>query len=289
MGLVEGVNATTFATLPDADAYPAAVTVGADSTVYTGSYSTGAIWAIDPAGNVRELPNTRAAIGAVSGLVAAPDGTLYVVDQNDDDPRTAGGDLKRVTPEGIIEPFAAIDDERGFIAPDDVELDGAGRVYVTDRGRNEVWRFEPDGVGALWWSPGEAGGAVTGLAYDATGDMMIVTDPETSTLYRVSIADASGEVLYQNPPDAASPPGFDGAAVAPDGALYVAALAQNGVVTLRDGGLVYLAGNFRGASDVAFAAPNRLYVTNFDQSSLVLPLVEPRLPFALDVVTLDSE
>ena len=47
-----------------------------------------------------------------------------------------------------------------------------------------------------------------------------------------------------------------------------------------------IAGHFRGASDVEFAAPNRLYVTNFDQSSIVLPIVRPQLPFAIDVIEL---
>ena len=293
VSLEKGLTVAQFAALPDKDAYPAAVAVGPDGTVYTGSYATGAVWAIGASGQPRELPGTRAGIGAVAGLAVAPDGAILVVDQADSDPRTLGGDVKRIGPDGKIAVFATIPDARGFLTPDDVELDSAGRVYVTDRGRDQVWRFDADGKGGVaWWTPPAEPdgkhGAVTGLAYDAAHDTLIVTDPDLNVLYRVSIADAKGSVLYRDPADDRTPPGFDGATAAPDGTLYVASLGQNGIVTLRDGQLVYVAGEFRGSSDVAFAKPDKLYVANFDQSSLLLPLIQPRLPFALDVMTLPS-
>jgi sugar lactone lactonase YvrE len=280
-----------FATLPDNDAYPAAVTAAPDGTVYTGSYATGAIWAIDPAGNVRELPGTRDAIGAVTGLAVAPDGSLLVVDQLDTDPRSAGGDIKHVVPDGDVTHYADIIE--GFIAPNDIAFGAAGAFYVTDPGRNEVWRFVvgEDGApqGDVWWVPPAAEAntrnAVTGLAYDPTRDAIIITDPETNTIYRVAIADGSSETIYQHG-ERSNPPGFDGATVTSDGRLYVAALGQNGIALIENGDLDYIAGLFRGASDVEYVDPNRLYVTNFDQSSLIIPLLQPQLPFALDLIEL---
>ncbi|MEP7293048.1 MAG: hypothetical protein ABI835_14800, partial [Chloroflexota bacterium] len=97
--------------------------------------------------------------------------------------------------------------------------------------------------------------------------------------------DDATEVLYHHG-GRATPPGFDGAVVTPDGTLYVAALGQNGIARVEDGRLDYIAGLFRGSSDVDFGAPNCLYVTNFDQSSIVIPVVRPQLPFALDVIEL---
>jgi sugar lactone lactonase YvrE len=290
-----GVAVYQFAALPDSDAYPSSVAANLDNKVYTGSYATGAVWSIDMQGASTELPDTRDAIGAVSGMALAPDGTLYVVDQGDNDFRTAGGDVKRITPDGTIMTFAAIGDERGFITPDDVALDSEGRVYVSDRGRNEVWRFDADGTnGVNWWTPPEDPdprhtSAVTGLAYDAAHDAIIVTDPEQDTIYRVTIADAAGTVIYQAPPTNSLRPGFNGVTVTPDGQIYVAALGQNAVVRLDEGEtpqLVYIAGNFRGASDVAYVESGLIYVTNWDQSALGLPLVRPRLPFAIDVIDL---
>jgi sugar lactone lactonase YvrE len=290
VALVEGVTVREFAVLSDDDAYPAAVAVGPDGSVYTGSYVTGAIWRITPdAGVPNELPGSRETIGAVAGLAVGADGTLYVVDQIDSNPLTLGGEIKRITPDGRISLFAAPDDERGFVLPDDITLDPQGRVYVSDRGRAEVWRFEPDGSGgAVWWTPPEPTGqtrpAPTGLAYDAVTDAIIITDSNLNTIDRVPLTGGSTERLYQHR-GTEFVPGLDGVTVGPDGTIYAAALGQNGLVRLADGELEYLVGVFRGIADVAYFE-NRIYAANFDSFSLVVPLVRPRLPFALDVIEL---
>jgi sugar lactone lactonase YvrE len=293
VSLDAGISVAEFVVLPDDDAYPAAVAVAPDGTVYTGSYVTGALWAITPAGDVTEVPGTRDAIGAVSGLAAASDGAVYIVDQADADPRSSGGDIKRLLPDGTITIFATIDDERGFIAPDDVALDAAGNVYVSDRGRDEVWRFAPDGDGAVWWTPPILANIEqyepTGLAYDPAHEALLVTDGLNDVIYRVALADATTEILYSHDqrPNA---PGFDGLTLGADGAIYVAALGQKGVARLDENGiLAYVAGLFRGASDVDFSAPDRLYVTNFDSYALVVSFAQPSLPFTLSMIEWDSE
>ena len=114
------------------------------------------------------------------GLAVAPDGSLLVVDQLDTDPRSSGGKVLRVQNGGVV-PFT----DAPFVSPLDVTLDGAGHVYVSDSGTNQVWRFDADGSnGAVWWtSPAQASGSIhpaaTGLAYDAVRDAIIVTDPES--------------------------------------------------------------------------------------------------------------
>jgi len=287
VALREGVTVREFMTLPDNDAYPAAVAISPDGVVFTGSYVTGAIWAADSAGNVIEIPGTRDSIGAVSGLTFAPDGTIFVVDQLDSDVRTLGGALKSIKVDGTISDFATIDDERGFVLPDDIALDSQGRVYVSDRGRGEIWRFDADGSGGLaWWTPpaaeGETRHVPTGLAYDAVNDAMIVTDSNLNVIYRVAVADASAEAIYTHGSRDFAP-GLDGVAVTPDGVIYVAATAQNGVVTLKDGKLEYVAGQFRSPSDVDYR-DGKIYVANFDSFSLVVSAVTPRLPFAIDEI-----
>lgn len=291
VALHDDVTVSEFAALPDNDAYPAAVAVAPDGSVYTGSYVTGAVWKITPAGVVSEVPGTRDAIGAVAGLAVASDGTVYIVDQKDSDPRTSGGLVQRLNPDGSISAFATLEDSGGFIAPDDVALDAAGGVYVSDRGRDEVWRFSAeDGSGAVWWTPPPLSDAdqvePTGLAYDPVRDALLVTDGLNNLIYRVSVTTKTVETLYEHR-DAPNPPGFDGLTVTPTGVIYVAALGQRGVAQLETNGtLTYIAGLFRGVSDVDFAAPDRLYVTNFDSYSLAVSLAEPSLPFALDVITL---
>lgn len=291
-GLLPDVSVRPFASLPDNDAYPSSVAVAEDGTVYTGSFASGAIWAISPDGaQVTELPGTREAIGAVWSLATLPDGALLVLDVRDTDPRTGGGRVVRVAG-GAIEDYAVAAGDRGFIAPNDLAVTPDGALYVTDGGRNEVLEFTPGDGGALtssvWWAAPTpaAGGArpfLSGLAYDPARNALIITDPETNTIYRVALADGATEVLYEHG-GREFPPGFTGAAVAEDGTLYVAALGQNGIARVDEGALNYIAGLFRGANDVAIGPTDALFVPNFDQSALVVPLIAPQLPFAVDVI-----
>lgn len=290
VALTDAVTVREFAALPGDDAYPAAVAVAPDGTVYTGSFASGAVWAIDASGTPTEIPNTHEAIGAVVGLTVAPDGTLFVVDQVDTDPRTGGGNVKRVTPDGEVSVFADLFDERGFLVPDDVALDANGYLYVSDRGRDEVLRFDPDGGnGIVWWSSPRVDGVddyePTGLAYHPVLDALIITDSLLNTMYAVSDGSQTDSLYEHGSRD--NPPGFDGVTVTPAGDIYVAALGQNGIVRVADGELTYIAGLFRGASDVDYSAlTDSLYVTNWDQTALVYRVWPPQLPFALDGIDL---
>lgn len=291
--LVEGVSVQEFATLPDDDAYPAAVTVGSDGTVYTGSRATGAVWSISPDGQVSELPGTRETVGAVNGLEARQDGSLFVLDRLNSDPRASGGKVWRILASGEIEDFATIADANGFLSPGDITVDSAGRVYATDRGRGLVWQWDADGAdGRLWWvPPADIEGIVpTGLAYDVVNNAILVTDSEQNTVYRVAISETggsqgAGDLLFHYTEEV-NYPSFTGITVMPDGDIYIAALGQNGIVRLENGTITYVAGNFRGLNDVAAAPDGKIYAANFDARALVVPLIQPQLPFGIDVLTL---
>lgn len=299
VALRDGVTATEFFTLEDADAYPASLAVGPDGTVYTASYVTGAIWAADSAGSVRELTQTRHLLGAVSGMAAAPDGTLYVVDRLSADIGSRGGVVFRIGPDGTVTPFGGASGEQGFMLPDDIARDARGYIYVTDWGRDVVWRLPPEGGEAVvWWQPpaipGVSDYAPTGIAYDTLRAALIITDPTRDTVYLVpALANTPTEtaaltqVLYQHSGE--QTPGFDGVTVTPDGTIYLAALGINKLARLQNGALDYLAGSFRGGSDVDYALQAdgslRLYVSNWDQLSLLVKAITPRLPFGIDVIT----
>jgi hypothetical protein len=287
LALQDDVTVEQFAALPGEDAYPAAVTVSPTGTVYTGSYATGTLWSITPDGTVNEVPGSNDALPSITGLDFAADGTLYILARTSSDPRGAGGSIWRLGADGNLSKFATIEEEGGFIAPDDITVDAQGQVYATDRGRREVWRWNVDGTGGTaWWSSDEEEVVPTGLAYDAANNAVIVTDFSLNTVSRIPVEGGEAEEVYRYTATE-NLPSFDGVAAAPDGTLYVAALEQNGIVTFQDGEMVYLAGNFRGGNDVAIAPDGRLYVTNFDSRSLVVPGVRPQLPFALDLVTIN--
>ncbi len=286
-----GIIVEEFAILPDEDAYPAALTVSADGTVFTGSYDTGTVWSVSSGGEVSEVPGTRDRIGAVTGLTFAPGGTLYILDRIESSPGATGGMIWQLTADGQLRVFGTIPDD--FITPDDIVTDEEGNVYVTDRGRREIWRFDLGGSPELWWTVSETDERAndvlpTGLAYDPVQDAILLTDTLADTIYRIALIDKKTDILYRYGGDE-TVPGFDGITVAPDGTIYVAAFNQRMVVELRDNELIPLAEGFRGGSDVEYYV-GRLYVTNFDQRSIALPgIVDPLLPFALDVITLPSD
>jgi sugar lactone lactonase YvrE len=296
--LEAGITVREFAQLPGDDAYPASVTVDAVGTIYTASYMTGAVWLITPAGEISELPGTRDQFGAVAALAAGADGSLYVLDRLDADYRAAGGTIWRIAPGGEIAEFGTIDDATGFISADDIAVDAEGFVYVSDRGRRQVWRFDTAGSGAPWWTIDlDAGGTLEnesydplGLAYDPSTASILIAVSELNRVYRVSLDGETSEVIYQLPEGEDSLILY-GITAAPDGTVYAASYrsgSANGIVRI-DGPTqaTYIANNFRGSSDVAYGN-GRLYVTNFDSTGLVLPGVDPKLPFALDVIELGS-
>lgn len=319
--LLETVMVEEFAALPGEDAYPSAIATAPDGTVYTGSYETGAVWAIDPAKPVqaitdavaavaadapfiREIEGSRDQVGSVRGLTVAPDGTLYILDGVFSDPRGQGGKVWQVTPEGVLIEIGTITREltvtndqgqtellvEGLLSPKDITLDANGNLYITDRGHHEIWKLVPGSTQAVvFWRPAandDARVIPTGVEYDAATDSLIVTDSQLSTIYRIPLLTGVEEIVYRH--EGNNPPGFGGLTIAPDGQLYVAALDQNGVVTVRDGELVYIVGMLRGASDVAAAADGTLYATNFDSASLVLPGVNPQLPFSIDRIRIGA-
>lgn len=292
---IGGATVREFATLPDDDSYPSTVAVGRDGTVYTGSYRSGAVWAISIDGEVRELPETRILIASVSSIEVAEDGTLYILDRTDPNPAAKGGMIWRILPDDAPREFATINDgEEGFIAPHDLAITTDGILYVTDRGRREIWQIDGEGKGKFWWrvptnDPQASNAIPTSIAYDKLTDTLVVvaTNNGLDNVYRISRDGQQTETLYRFSGVIADAPGFNGVTISDDGRIFLANFSQNGVSELRSTNYSLLANGFRGSSSLAYF-DGKLYVNNFDQVGMVNPLVQPRLPFAIDEVTLSS-
>lgn len=290
-----GLSVREFASLPADDAYPAALAITADGTVYTGSYQTGALWSISPAGAVREITGASDLVGSVTGLDVAPAGALYILDRVSA-LESKGAVVWRYA-DGKLESLFQIPrfEYAGFL-PDDIAIDSAGRIYISDR-LGHVLRYRadgaplaPDGEPYWWRMPCRAGCEATGLAYDAANDDLLVADAAAEAVYRINLAeDLPGDIqrLFHSG-GADNGYGFDGLDIAPNGDIYLALLAWNRAARLADGALTILARDFRGASDLVFdAARDRLIVTNWNQFSLGFG-TRPQLPFALDVIELNG-
>ena len=287
----DGLSVREFVALPDEDAYPAALAIDADGRVYTGSYQSGALWAISPDGAVSEMADSRARIGSITGLDVAPDGALYILDRIA--PLESKGAVIWRYQAGELRSLVEIPAEPsiGLLLPDDIAVDSAGRIYISDRDPARVWRYSSDGrnLGLFWRPPADSEAAPTGLAYDAGREAILISDSAQDAVYRVpasatdlaSAVDAT-ETLFDD--QGRQGYGFDGIAVTPAGDVYLALLAWNRAGRLDQGELVMLARDFRGASDLVYdAARNRLIVTNWNQFSLGFG-TSPQLPFALDVI-----
>ncbi len=291
----EGVSVSEFAALPDEDAYPAALAIAADGTVYTGSYQSGALWSISPEGVVSEIAETRARIGSITGLDLAPDGALYILDRLSA-LESKGAVIWRYHGGGLHSVVQIpADPSVGVMLPDDIAVDSAGLIYISDRAPARVWRYSSAGenLGMFWRPPAGEQAAPTGLAYDARRKSILISDSAQDALYRVpasasELAQAvdATETLIND--QAQKGYGFDGIAVTPTGEIYLALLAWNRAARLQNGELQLLARDFRGASDLVYdAARHRLIVTNWNQFSLGFGTV-PQLPFALDAVALEA-
>lgn len=291
----DGVAVSEFTTLPDDDAYPAALAIAADGTVYTGSYATGALWSISADGGLSEIADSRERIGSVTGLDAGPDGALYILDRISA-LESKGAVIWRYQA-GELTSFVQIPSEPsvGVLLPDDIAVDSAGQVYISDRAPPRVWRYSSDGrnLGVFWRPSTELDAAPTGLAYDAGRDAMLVSDSAQDAVYRVpanasDLAEAidATETLFND--EARQGYGFDGIDVTPAGEIYLALLAWNRAARLDNSELQILARDFRGASDLVYDfARKRLIVTNWNQFSLGFG-TRPQLPFALDAVELSA-
>jgi streptogramin lyase len=306
----DNITLAEFAQLPDADSYPASLALLPDGTLITGSYVSGAMWRITPEGIVSEVPAVRDSIGSITGIDIAPDGNLYVLDRIDP-VGASGAILWRITDleTGALEEVLTLPETQNDNTrlPDDVAVDAQGAVYISDRGTDEVLRYA-DGELTTWWVAPPVQNAnfyaPTGLAYHPINDSLIITDSGLSLIYEVPISatNPTEASILRHQHRGAEAPNWDGITVADDGTLYVAALGLNRVAGIApEAGIndepAYLAGAFRGSSDVAYDAEReRLYIANWDQRAL-LPVdvllfqinIDPHLPFALDVITFQSD
>jgi streptogramin lyase len=295
----DSVMVEEFITFEDDDAYPGAIAVAPEGTLYTGSFATGTVWQATPDGTVTELSGTRDELGSISGLDVGADGTLYILDRRHPI-ESRGAQVYRLV-DGNLERIAQFPAEgnNAVQSANDIAVDSEGRVYLVDLGGATIWRINPDaGTINRWWQPDTTNRsyALVGAAYYPARDSLLVTDASAGAIYTLSVADDSpqADALYNYTGDTQTP-GFNGITTGTAGEVYVAALGTNRVARLNpdSGDLTYLAGAFRGSSDVAFDdARQRLYVNNWDQRSL-LPVqvvfleidIEPRLPFSVDVLT----
>ncbi len=178
---------------------PNAVTVAPDGSVYIADRyrvrkvdPSGIITTAAGGGTVKVLnspvPATQASFGFLMGIVAAPDGTVFISDGND-------GRIYRLDRDGMLTRIAG--STHGFSgdngpainaqlsAPWHLTLDKDGALFVADNGNNRIRRIGPDGVirtvagNGTWASQGDGAAAVDGSLEGPSG---VAVRPDGSLL-----------------------------------------------------------------------------------------------------------
>ncbi|HLA45008.1 MAG TPA: SMP-30/gluconolactonase/LRE family protein, partial [Aggregatilineales bacterium] len=276
---IPGVTVETLVELEGDRAYPEAITVGLDAYLYSGSFCTGELWRISPGGELEIWLPSGSGINAASGMAFAPDGTLYIVDRDDCDPRRSISKLKRVLSDKTVEDWGETGSEEIL---NGLAFDMNGVLYATETHHGQVRTYDENGASVIWWELPVEESLPTGITYDAENNAILVADSRHGTIYRILI-DSDGSagavsVLFEDQDHA-----LDGLTLDNEGNIIFTSFDNHEVVRLETNGkMTVLARDFREPSDVAYL-DGRIYVTNFDGVSLapvISLIIDPALPFS---------
>lgn len=155
---------------PDGRIYFSDITM----SFYTGM-SAGAIRAYDP--NTGETEVIRSPSGMSNGIAFDSDGGMIIAQGAD----FGGRQLVRTDPKtGLSKIVAGLYNGRPFNAPNDLDIDGKGRVYFTDP---RYFGHEPVEQPVFGVYRVDADGTVSLIAADATRPNGIVVSPDGKKLY----------------------------------------------------------------------------------------------------------
>src|SRR5262249_8381512 len=176
--------------------HPDALAIGPDGNLYVTDVSQ-RVSVLSPAGKVlrrwgkpgsgrgefKFISGDPATPTDVHGKIAVgPDGKVYVAD-------SGNGRVQVFTPQGrFVRQFGSYGSGKGqLLSPGDLEVDGAGNVYVSDGQTQTLSKFSP--AGTVGWRIGVASGDadLTGhfhlMTFDAHGRLVVVNDDQGRGLY----------------------------------------------------------------------------------------------------------
>ncbi|MFY9488033.1 MAG: SMP-30/gluconolactonase/LRE family protein [Solirubrobacterales bacterium] len=138
--------------------------------------------------------------GNIAAVAVAPSGDVYVLEASNAANDVDTGRVQRFSSTGTFEAqFSDIALGEKLSYPNDIAVDGAGNVWVTDGSSRRVIKFDADGVPLDAWGaqgnlPGQFQG-VSGIVANDAGTEVFVTD---SQLHNIRKYDADGVLLDES-------------------------------------------------------------------------------------------
>ncbi len=272
--------------------YPSGMAADESGNIYVTDVTANIVREITPAGVVTTFAGngnqasvdgagTAASFNYPSSIAIDGVGNLYVTDEN-------SNKIRKITPAGVVSTYAgtgasgssngAALTQASFWLPHGIAVDGAGNVYVSERGNNLVRKITPGGIVSTLAGSGAAGSsngtgtaasfnAITGLASDNNSNIY-VADGGNNMLRKISpagvVSTLAGSTTAGSSDGTGTSAGFSapaGIAVDFAGNLYVSDQRNNTIRQVNPSGLVTtLAG--KGYVDTTNAVGNLAGFTN---------------------------
>ena len=211
--------APKFTLISDADAsYLWSLRADSAGVLYAGGGSPAKVFRFEGSGKPKTVFESTDLL--VQAVTFDAKGNLYVATSPD-------GKVYRVTPAGEKSVF--FDPKTKYIW--DLEFGSDGRLYVATGDKGQIFAVTPEGKGELFYASDEA--HIKVLAFDAKNNLLAGTEPNGRVL---RISRSTEKAAKKKSPEEAAAEGFviyetakreiTSLTVAPDGAVYVAAIGE---------------------------------------------------------------
>lgn len=164
-------------------------------------------------------PGNMATFFQPGGIVADPNGNLFIADESNDK-------IRKIAPDGTVSTYAGVGGSgyldgpasaAKFGAPFSIALDKDGNLYVGEADNHDIRKISPDGTVSTVLATGLI--YPEGIALDSVGDLY-VTDNSGNTITKITASGAVSVVAGTSLPETKDGTGSSAGFNSPSGIIY---------------------------------------------------------------------